>query len=606
LKRYLLTAAIPLLGNHAVSMAEVDPIVVTATRTAQTADKTLAAITIITRGDIERQQAHSMQDILRGLPGIRVSNNGGPGKSTSIFLRGSESDHILVLIDGLKIGSPTLGTTAFEQIPIEQIERIEIVRGPRSSLYGSEAIGGVIQIFTRKGGGEIRPSFSIVAGSYNSYKMTAGVTGGGERAWFNINISSNRTEGFNACDGKPPPNGAGCFTIEPDRDGYQNLSTSLRVGYRFENGLEIDARALAVKDETEYDGSFVNESDSEKHVFGATVRFSPADSWQLTLVGGRDQNTSDNFKDGVFVSRFDSERDSVSWQNNFRISGNHLLVVGLDYQADKIDSNLVYPITSRDAQGVFFQYQSGFSKHDLQLSVRSDDIEKIDRYTTAGLAWGYTTENKMRLTASYGTAFKAPNFNELYFPGFGNPNLEVEKSRSFELGLEGKIDSGRWSLNAYETKVYDLIAFDASTFAPANINLARIRGIEAILIGRIKRWNFNGNITLLDPQNRSSGINGGGVLPRRAKQSLRLDVDSRFGPYTIGAMYRLVGKRFDDLANTRELSGYATLDLRAEYWFKRDWRLQVRVDNVFDKEYETAALYNQAGRSLYLSLRYQP
>lgn len=605
-KRCLLAAL--LLGPTPSVFADdsVKPIIVTATRTARTADETLAAVTVITREEIERQQASSVQDVLRGVPGLAIANNGGPGKATSVFLRGTESDHMLVLIDGVKVGSATLGTTAFQDIPIEQIERIEIVRGPRSSLYGSEAIGGVIQIFTRKGGGAVRPYLSLGGGSFRTYNAAAGVSGGGDRGWFNLSASGIDTEGFNACDGKPSPNGAGCFVIEPDKDGYRNASGSARAGYRFANGAEVDVNALRAEGKNQFDGSFVNESKSVQQLVGSRLRFSPQAAWHVSLAAGRSRDESDNFKDGVFKSRFDTERDTVSFQNDFSVGTAQLLTAGLDYQDDRIDSTTAYAVTARDNKGLFTQYQAGFGRQDVQASLRRDDNEQFGRFTTGGAAWGYGLGNGLRLTASYGTAFKAPTFNELYFPGFGNPNLRPEESQSVELGIKGTTAGSRWSLNVYETRVDDLIAFDATTSAPANIDQARIRGLEAVIAARLKEWDLRTSLTLLDPENRASGTNRGNVLPRRAEQALRLDLDRRIGKYRLGATLFAEGRRFDDLANTRAMRGYATVDLRAEYAFAKAWRAQARIENLLDKDYETAAFFNQPGRSYFVTLRYQP
>lgn len=641
-KRCLPTAALLLLGSPSAFATEVapaihgshdisaslhgiNPIIVTATRTAQTADETLSSVTVIARKEIDRRQAQSVQDLLRGIPGVSIANNGGPGKATSLFLRGTESDHVLVLINGVKVGSATLGTTAFQDIPVEQIERIEIVRGPRSSLYGSEAIGGVIQIFTRKGGGALKPFFSIGGGSYQTYSASAGVSGGGERGWYSVSASGIDTKGFNACNGKPSPSGAGCFTTEPDKDGYRNLSASLRAGYRFDNGAEVDAHALRAEGKNEFDGGFVNESESVQQILGSTLRFSPADIWHITLTAGHSRDESDNFKDGVFQSRFDTERDTLIFQNDFAIGTEHLFTVGADYQDDRVDSTTAYAVTSRDNTGLFTQYQGRFGAHDVQLSLRQDDNEQFGNRNTGGAAWGYALSSGLRLTASYGTAFKAPTFNELYWPysasdyngttyiSRGNPALSPEKSKTTELGLRYKLATASLSLSAYETKVQDLINWATTatgpsefTTAPANIDRVRIRGIEVVFDTRVVGWDVRTSLTLLDPENRSSGTNEGNVLPRRARQSLRLDADRDLGRYNLGATLVAAGDRYDDLANTRELGGYTTVDLRAEYAFAKDWRVQARIENLLDKDYETAAFYNQPGRSLYLTLRYQP
>lgn len=256
------SAAVYAAENRPTDRSQTDgalaPVVVTASRIAETADQALASVTVITREDLERGQVPSVEDALRTVAGITVSRNGGRGKNASVFLRGAESDQVLVLIDGIKVGSATVGQTAFQDIPIEQVERIEIVRGPRSSLYGSEAIGGVIQIFTRRGGGTLRPYASLGTGSHSTATVLAGVQGGGERSWYNLSFSNLDTQGFNACS---PPNAfSGCFALEPDRDAYRNRSYSLRAGHRFQNGMEVDVHALRAEGENEFDGTFVNES----------------------------------------------------------------------------------------------------------------------------------------------------------------------------------------------------------------------------------------------------------------------------------------------------------------------------------------------------------
>ncbi len=579
-----------------------DAIVVTATRTAHTADDTLASVTVITRQDIERLQARSIEDLLRGELGVSISNNGGPGKATSVFFRGTNSDHVLVLIDGIKVGSATLGTTAFQDIPVDQIERIEIVRGPRSSLYGSEAIGGVIQIFTRKGGGPLKPFVSLGGGSHRTYDGTTGISGGGEKSWFNASMSGFHTQGINACSGSLT---AGCFTIEPDKDGYRNNSGALRGGYRFGNGTDIDVHWMQADGANMFDGSSVNESKSVQEVYGGRFRFTPMTPWQVTLLTGRSHDDSDNFKDSVFKSRFNTRRDVESLQNDFSIGSKQLFTIGFDYQNDNVNSTTAYPVTSRDNQGLFTQYQGTFAKHDLQASLRRDDNEQFGNHKTGNAAWGYSFGDGLRLTTSYGTAFKAPTFNQLYFPGFGNPNLSPEESRSIEVGVNNKTDWGRWALNAFKTEIDNLIAFDA-TFTPANIDSARIRGLEAKLGSRFAEWDVNTGLTLLDPQNLAAGTNNGKILPRRAKQALRVDADRAFGPYRFGTTLRAEGHRYDDLANTSRLGGYTTVDLRAEYAFARDWFLQARIENLLDKNYETAAFFNQPGRGFFFTLRYQP
>jgi vitamin B12 transporter len=580
-----------------------DEIVVTATRTAQSADAALASVSVITRQDIARLQAQSLPEVLRGVAGLTISNNGGEGKATSVFLRGTNADHVLVMVDGVKIGSATTGTASFQDIPVAQIERIEIVRGPRTSLYGSEAIGGVIQIFTRKGGGALTPSFSVTAGSYGTVNSALGLSGGCEQGWFNAKLNQHSTTGFNACRGSLV---AGCFTNEPDNDGYRNLSLGLNGGYRFDNGMVADAQVLRANSNNKFDGSSVNEAEGVQQVLGGSLKFAPMQAWNMTLRAGSSQDDSNNFKNSLFKTRFNTQRDSLSWQNDFAVNANQLLTAGLDYQNDRVDSTTAYTRTTRDNRALFGQYQGNFGMHSLQASMRHDDNQQFGEHSTGGLGYGYAVNDAMRLTASYGTAFKAPTFNQLYYPGFGSATLRPELSRSVEVGVAGHGTFGKWSLNAYQTDITDLIGFDAF-FLPVNINAARLKGLEGQLKMQLADCDINSTLTLQDPR-QTSGTNQGKLLNRRATEAMRIEVAHDFGAYRLATSLYAEGRRFDDLANTstKRLGGYGLLDVRAEYRVAPDWLVQGRIDNFLDKQYETAQFFNQARRALYFTLNYQP
>ncbi len=626
-KRFSVLAALMLPGSHVAVAAnpepalagEFEPIVVTATRTAETADETLASVTVITRQGIERLQAQTVHELLLGLPGVGVVNSGGRGKSTSVFLRGTESDHLLVLVDGVKTGSATTGTTSFQYLPVEQIERIEIVRGPRSSLYGSEAIGGVIQIFTRRGGGGPKPYLTFSGGSYGTYSASAGISGGGDKGWFSMNVGAEETEGFDACQGDLS---GGCFTDEPDKDGYRSSSGSVRIGYRTDRA-DVNFFWMRAEGRSDYDAPDTatlpplelgpNKVRFVQDILGGRLGFSVTEWWHVNLGVGTSRDESENFRaGGIPDGRFETVRDTVSLQNDIAVAGDHLLTLGFDYQDDRVDSTTDYSVTSRNNKGIFAQYQGVVGSHDLQLSVRGDDNGQFGSWTTGGLAWGYPVSEKLRLTASYGTAFKAPTFNQLYYPphpvwgGGGNPDLLPEESRSFELSLRGESGWGSWSLNAYETLIDDLIAYDAATSAPGNVDEALVRGVEGAVTAEIGGWTIATRVTVLKPENHSDGSNRDNILPRRAEQSLRLDADRDFGRYTLGGTLLVEGRRYDDLANSRKLDGYTLVNLRAGYRLGSAWSLQARVENLLDEEYQTAAFYNQPGLSGYLTLRYQP
>lgn len=597
---------------HALDAAtDLDQVVVTATRTAQTQDQTLAAITVIDRDDIERLQPSSLPDLLRGSPGVSLSNNGGPGKATSLFLRGTESDHVLVLVDGIKIGSATSGGAALQDIPIEQIERIEIVRGPFSSLYGSEALGGVIQIFTRRPQAAFAPSFSFGVGSFDTQRLSAGVGGRAERGWYSLNAAHEDTDGIDAFRGNPALARPERYR-DPDLDGYRNQSLSLQGGYRFNDAWDADARVLRAEGRNEYDGSLNNESDSVQQVAGARVRFGPSDRVALTANAGRSADRSAAFLRGVYSSTFDTRREQGSLQADLG-SSDRLLSVGVDWNRDEVDSSTAYHVDHRSNRGLFGQWQQDFGAHGLQASARRDDNSQFGGKTTGSALWGWDVSEALRLTASAGTAFKAPTFNELYFPGYGNPLLQPETSRSIELGARGQHGWGGWSLNGFDTRIDDLIAYDATLIdadhpfgQPNNIDRARIRGVEASADTVLAGWAVQGSTSWLDPRNDAGGSSQGKVLPRRARQTARVDGDRRFGAIGVGASVIASGERFDDLANKRRMGGYATTDLRIAYAMTEAWSVQLAANNVFDRHYETAAFYRQPGRNYLLTVRYRP
>ncbi|MFM8331349.1 MAG: TonB-dependent vitamin B12 receptor [Candidatus Methylumidiphilus sp.] len=584
------------------------PVIVTATRTAQSADESLASVTVIDRAYIEKKQILSVQGALAGVLGLGVTNHGGLGKPSSVFMRGTNADHVLVLIDGVRAGSASLGITAFQDLPIDQIERIEIVRGPRSSLYGSEAIGGVIQIFTRKGGAGLKPFVTLGGGTYNTFQVSAGISGGDDKAWYSFSGAELYTGGINACLGRPfELGGGGCFTHDPDHDGYSNSSGSARLGYRFDNGLEIEGNLLQVGGYNRYDGSFNNRSDIMQQVIGGRLSYAPLAFWQTTLRAGTTADMSNDFLDRAFVSRFDTRRITASWQNDFTLDKDHVLTAGFDYYNDEIDSSEAYAVTSRDDKAGFLQYQGTIMGHSLDLAVRQDSNQQFGGKTTGSAAWGYSFGERLRLSASYGTAFKAPTFNELYYPFFGNPNLQPESSQSVEVGFKGKaFGEVSWGVNGYYTKVDDLIAFDAVAFQPENINQAEIYGMETQLAAKVWDVDIRANVTLLDPRNQGDGPNKENLLPRRAQQMFQLDLDRAFGLFSVGLTVNQEGRRFDDLANNIRLRGFTTLGLHARYEVYKDVTLEGRVSNLFNEHYQTAYLYNQMGTNMFLSLNWRP
>ena len=579
-----------------------DTVVVTASRLPESLDETLSSVTVITREDIERLQARTLDELLAGVEGFALTRQGGVGQPTSVFLRGGESDHVLWLVDGVRIGSVTTGIPVVQDLPIDTIERIEIVRGPRSSLYGADAMGGVVQVFTRRGSSA--PASLRVSGGSNGTTQVALSAGLGDAAgWVDVQASHLRTDGVNACLGRPFPPGGGCFTNEPDRDPYRNGSVNLRAGTRL-GAHELEAFVQRSEARVAFDSSFLNESDLVNQVAGVKWAVSPRDGWRSTVQAGRSWDESTSFRAGsATTSVFDSKRDSASWQNDLRL-GLGEVTLGLDWLRDEVDSSTRYTRTSRDNRAAWAQYALRQGAFSTALALRADDNEQFGSNTTGSVAAGWRFAGGMQAHASYGTAFKAPSFNELYFPGFSNPALRPERGRTAELGLRGSASGLRWNIAAYRSEIDDLVAFDVATSRPQNIARAELTGVETGLDWRSGPWRFSQTLSWLQAEDRSAGPNRGRELPRRPEWSGRTALDWNAARLGFGASVQWAGQRYDDLGNSRRLSGYAVVDLTASWQMSRSVQLQARVANALDRRYETATLYPALGREAFLTVRW--
>lgn len=573
-----------------------DDVVVTANRIARSADETLASVTVITRKDIEQKQAQSVPDLLSGLPGVQFTNNGGVGKSTSLSLRGTNDGHTLIMIDGVRIGSATLGSTGLQDLPIEQIDRIELVRGPRASLYGSEAIGGVIQIFTRKG--PQPASFSLGGGTHQTFEGSAAGGFGDQNLWLNVGASGYATHGINSRE----------TANEPDHDSYSRSSFNTRGGGRIGKALSYDLQAMHTEGRNKYDGN-PNITDIRQDLYAGNLSYALNSHYSTSFKLAQNLDATTNLKDEKFSSRVDTRRSQATWQNDFTLIDGQQLVGGFDYQYDEILSNSSYDRNKRVNKAVFAEYLGEFGNADLQVSGRHDKNEQFGHHNTGSVAAGYRFSPALRLRTSYGTAFKAPSFNDLYYPYSGNPSLQPETSRTLEAGAGGKIGQFSWDAAVYKTRINNLIAWapDASgNWYPSNISRAHITGLELSASQKFGDTTVSASASLINPKDHSGGATEGNLLARRARQTGRIDIDHLIGKWSVGGSLNGTGKRYDAANNTVKLGGYATADLRVEYRFNPEWRIQTRIENVFDKRYQTVNTYNQPGVGAYVTVRYQP
>ncbi len=602
------TSLSPINTSFAANSEDSDKftIVITGTRTAQTVDQSLAPVTIIDRAQIDSHPASSLEELLRSTPGLNVIRNGGPGGTASVFMRGTESDHTLFLIDGVRIGSATSGAAALQDFPLSQIERIEIVRGPRSSLYGSEAIGGVIQLFLKKPSNDRQSNFSVSSGSHSSHGLNAGLSGRTKQAWYMANFSSFKTDGFDACRAEAATEFGGCFADQPDADGYQNRALSLAVGGALGERVEGSLSVFRVASELDYDGSFSNQRKSRNQIVSAKLDIDASERWGMMINAAQSQDHSDEFNQGVFSSRFDTDRDQLGWQNNILLNSNGLLTFGLDHYTDKVSGTTDYTIASRDNTGLYAQYLGEVARHDVQLSLRHDDNEQFSGKSTGGLSVGRDFANGLRLTTAFGTAFNAPSFNDLYYPGFGNADLSAETSRSLDIGLSGRSEKANFSVNVFETNIENLIAYDAAAMKPLNIGKARIAGLEASVGIELVGWLLNTSLSIQSPKNTGSGANKGNYLARRPEHSVNLGLSRKWNQLSAQIDIHSQGHSFDDVANTKRLAGYTLVDLNLAYQINAHWAFDLAINNLFDKQYETAEYFNQDGLNGLLKVRYLP
>ncbi len=522
------------IADQASTDNGLDTIVVTASRIEQPISDVIGSVTVIDRAEIEQRQAQSLQDLLRGEAGIDIENQGGLGKASAIYLRGGNADQTLILVNGQRLGSATTGTTAIEFIPVDQIERIEIVRGPRSSLYGSDAIGGVIQIFTRQADG-----FNGSA-TYGYHDTQGYSTGYGFNNPLGLRFSVNgnylQSNGFNSCSGNPITF-AGCGTYEPDDDGYRNLSGSARIGYAFSKTNDLEFSTLYSHGFTEYDGSFENQTRFTESAPAVKWRVQPANDGTLTLSAGETQDKQSNFENGQYMSRFNTDKHLLSAQYDWQTAANQIVTLGGDHVNDVVDSDTQYDQTSRSNTGYFLQYLGKIDAYEVAAAIRRDDNQQFGEHDTGNIGWKWlAADRSLTFNVGWGTAFHAPNFNDLYYPGFSNPNLMPETSASYELGATGIAGWLSWSLQVYQTKVDNLIALN-DQFLPFNIDEAQLRGAELSMNAHWSKWRADVNYTALDPRSRSADATYNNILPHRARQSGRFSLSYDF-------RYRAIRWRF--------------------------------------------------------------
>jgi vitamin B12 transporter len=571
----------------------------------QALNKSIADTTVLTEKEIKNSGATDVETLLRSVPGIEIAQTGGLGSQASIFMRGTNSNQVLVLIDGVRIDSATTGSTALEHIMLDDIERIEIVRGNASSLYGSEAIGGVIQLFTKKGRGA--PSFKASAGVGNegTRRMSAGFSGDVQNTSFSVNASRVKTDGVSAMIPQIMTN------ANPNNNGYDNTTLDAQVRHEIDASHALTASIYSTRANSSFDSNYGLPTDinnmienMDKYSLSSDDQLNSMWHSQLRIAQGIDD--SHTYTNGLLAYRFETRDDQLAWQNNFNISSGQRLSLSMENLNQAVVSTTAYTQTSRNVNSFLGSYVGEYGSHQVQLNLRQDRYSDFGFANTGLLGYGFFFTKDWRATLSVGNAFKAPTFNDLFYPGYSNPNLLPERSVNREAGLHYASNGQRVDLVYFDNRIHDLIEFNALTYIPYNVGLAQIKGQELIYAGNFGQTHLNASATFQNPIDETTGMQ----LVRRARYFGNLGVSRDFDALNLGAQIRYSGARQDVNFNTYPYStvalpAYQLLNLTGRYRIDKHLDAVGSIGNVFNRSYSEVYGYNTPGRMFFVGLNYQ-
>lgn len=595
---FLLPATNALADNFERDQAlKLPDTLISANRQVEARNDSSAANTVFTREDIDRLQPSSVTDLLQRVPGVQVAQAGGRGSLPGIYIRGTQSAQSLVLVDGQRIGSSTSGDSNLQHLNIDQIERVEVLRGSRSVIYGSDAIGGVIQIFTRRGNEQgLQPRMHIGFGSQQTWERSFGLSGGDEKTRFNLGASLDDTAGIDRTHESYPS--------DSDHDAYRNQSVSLSLSHALTDDIEVGANLLDNRGKSEFDNPFgrfdtttfesVQQqpySDFNVSSVSSYVDARVNEIWKTRVEFGHTENrekTLDKLSDERTV--FNTYRDSVNWQNDLTLDARNSLILGGDWYEDRINSSTAFDEDSRWNRAAFIQHRYQADNFSTELGLRHDDNQQFGGQNTWSGTFTLPLNPDNDLLLSYSEGFRAPTFNDLYYPDFSNPNLKPETSKSYELQWRSQLsDSSRLETSIYRTDLEDAIIFGSNS-RPENVASARINGFEAALKQELFGWQSNLGVAIIDPRDRDTGH----TLARRARRTMSWDLDRQFDRLGLGASWQAVSSSYDDKDNTQSLGGYGLIGLRSSWALSREIKLDMKVENLLDKGY-SRALYSYDG-----------
>ncbi len=604
-------------------------IVVTPSRSAEPLADAIGDVTVIGPDQLTEARGDSIAEIIGRAPGVQFISYGGPQTATGLFIRGANSNQTLVLIDGMRINGSTAGSISFPAIDPAMIERIEILRGAASSLYGSDAIGGVVNIITKKGAQD-RPLSAwanVGYGSYETAKSSLGLSGASDGWDYSFSTSAATSKGFDALRRRKANNSviAGYY---PDKDGYRSHAVSGTLGYRWAEGHRIGLTAYNGYTNGDYDNEFTPYPNTyaidrqQAYSLGSTDRIT--DWWESDLRFGFTKDSNDNRSDTSSV--FSSLKRHYSWINTFKLNTDHRISVLLEHQEERVQSTTTrYAQDARNTNAAALIYKGRIDRLHTQASVRNDNISGYGNQTTGSLGLDFDLTDAWQIGVAGNTGFHAPTFNDLYYPfelytwgGFptgsytGNPDLKPEKSRNIEAHVQYQTADTLFRATIYQNKIRNLIATDTAETAPwfyattiRNINQATIRGLTLSGEHTLGDTTIRASADFLDPRNDTPASGEGTQLVRRARQVFHASIEHRIQALKLGAEYQYTGNRYEDAANKTRLGGYSLVNLTAAYDFSKSLGVQVRWNNVLDKDYVLVDGYNTPGSNVFVNLSWR-
>ena len=606
------------IGAHAQQI-EVNPVVISASRMEQPLSSVLPSVSVITREDIDRSQAPSLADLLQGEAGFEFGRNGGPGTTTSFFLRGEDSVNMVLMVDGVRAQTDSIGALQITDIPLDQIERIEILRGNASALYGEAAIGGVIQVFTRHSKGSPKAYGGVTAGSRGTYSSNVGFGGALEDWSFDLNAGGTHSTGFSAINAAQKP------LANPGRDGYGAQFVSGRAERTLDSTLKVGFRLSSRETQTDYDDASYGSLPTDTHRFqqrndlvGAFVRKAFNDDWVSTVDLADSELTYVDTKNGVPYTagdfsykngRMTGHQSILRWTNEYSVQPATNLTFGAENIAEKFkaEGDDAYDM-KRHTQAWFAGVTHKMSKWTMQMNLRQDDVtlERSDanssgsnqsQVSTGLLGVGYEWTSQWRLTATTSTGFRAPTAYDVS----NNALIKPEHHQGHEAGVVYTEGQSYARIVYFETHTTDAIGYD-SNFNVMNIGETRNRGLEASY-----RTLWQGNTLRLSAVSQNPwSVTYDERLGRRAREYATFDVSRPFAEYLVGMKVVASGNRKDSHYDTNMLPGYAVASFYASRKINENWIGRVRVENAFNKQYQLAYGYNTPGVGVFATLQYQP